>query len=364
MKRFFIIDCALLSLAIALLLCIGIGTFFSGDDSFSEEENRPLSSFPEFSTESLMDGAFFQGLGSFYSDRIPCRLSLVRLKSAFEMALGKEENNGVLLLDDGTLVQRCEYESTALLEKNLRTITASGTMLVAVPRSVDIYLKSEESEHVRNTVFTKSADGELLYSKLCAANGRGEQVYYKTDHHLSYDGAYELYALLCESFGVTPYPKDDFSKQLVSDSFWGTSYSKSGALATEADSVYLPRYDGDTELEVHCLDSGCTLNSLYDHSFLTKKDKYSVFLGGNHGTLTVKSSAEQDRPHLLLIKDSFANAVIPMLARHFDITVRDPRYDTSPISGEYDAALVVCGIDTLATTPFSFSIEKTNGCIQ
>ena len=56
--------------------------------------------------------------------------------------------------------------------------------------------------------------------------------------------------------------------------------------------------------------------------------------------------------------NSFANAVIPMLARHFDITVRDPRYDTTPVSGEYDAALVVCGIDTLATTPFTFDIVE------
>ena len=255
-------------------------------------------------------------------------------------------------------MQRCEYESTALLEKNLRAITDSGITLVAVPRSIDVLSDSEEAARIRNSVFKSSDNGEKLYNKLCEAKDCGTAVYYKTDHHLNYDGAYVLYALLCEELGVKPYPKEEFSKELVSDSFLGTSYSKSGALVTEADSIFLPRYDGDTALNVQCLDSGCTLTSLYDTSFLSKKDKYSVFLGGNHGTLTVKSTSEQDRPHLLLVKDSFANAVIPMLARHFDITVRDPRYDTSPISGEYDAALVVCGIDTLATTPFTFDVVE------
>lgn len=364
MRRFFITDCALLVLFAALLLCLGVGTFLSGSSTFSEEENRPLSSFPTLSAESLTSGEFFKGLGSFYADRIPYRLSLVRLKGATEVALGKGENNSVLLLENDALVQRCEYESTALLEKNLRAITDSSITLVAVPRSVDVLTESEYAASVRNLVYSAHPSGDGLYKRLCAAESAGEQVYYRTDHHLDYDGAYVLYSLLCEELGVKPYPKEEFSKELVSDSFLGTSYSKSGALVTEADSIFLPRYDGDTAPNVKCLDSGCTLTSLYDTSFLLKKDKYSVFIGGNHGMLTVKSSAEQDRPHLLLIKDSFANAVIPMLARHFDITVRDPRYDTSPISGEYDAALVVCGIDTLATTPFSFSIEKTNGCIQ
>ena len=357
MRKAFIIDLITLALCAALLLFWGIGTFFSGNESFSEEENRPLADFPELSIEAVTDGEFFVELGKFYSDRIPNRLSLVRLKGAFELALGKKENNGVLLIDRNTLVQRCEYESNALLEKNLRGVAANNVTLIAVPRSIDVLSASEEAATVRSLVYSSSPEGEGLYRRLYAAENAGEQIYYRTDHHLSYDGAYILYAYICESLGVTPYPKDGFEKQLVSDSFLGTSYSKSGALISRADSVYLPRYDGDTDLDVCCLDNGCSLRSFYDSSFISKKDKYSVFLGGNHGTLNVRSKSEQDRPRLLLIKDSFANAVIPMLARHFDITVRDPRYDTTPIPGNYDAAIVLCGIDTLATTPFAFSIQ-------
>ena len=358
MKKEASVDISLLALCAALLICLGSGVFFNLTNNFSEEENRPLSNFPRIGEDSIIEGDFFKELGDFYSDRIPFRLKFVRLKGICELTLGKRENNGVLLIDSDTLVQRCEYESTAILEKNLRGIAANNAKLIAVPRSVDVLTESEDAAGVRDIVYSGAPDGTELYRRLCAAEDAGEQVYYRTDHHLSYDGAYILYAYLCESLGVTPYPKDGFEKQFVSDLFLGTSYSKSGALISTADSVYLPRYDGDTEFDICCLDSGCALNSFYDSSFLSKKDKYSVFLGGNHGTLTVSSKAEQNRPRLLLIKDSFANAVIPMLARHFDITVCDPRYDTSPISCEYDASLVVCGIDTLATTPFSFSIKQ------
>lgn len=358
MKKETLVDLSLLALCAALLICLGSGVFFNLTNDFSEEENRPLSSFPRIGEDSIIEGDFFKGLGDFYSDRISFRLKLVRLKGICELTLGKRENNGVLFVDGNTLVQRCEYNSTSLLEKNLNAINAEKVTLVTVPRSIDVYFQSEDTERIRNMAFSYSPDGEELYRRLCTADKQDLQVYYKTDHHLDYDGAYELYTVLCDSLGVTPYKKEDFEAECVSGDFLGTSYSKGGALGTETDSIFLPRYNGDTKFDIECLDSGCMLASLYERSFLTKKDKYSVFLGGNHGTLTVKSTAEQDRPRLLLIKDSFANAVIPMLARHFDITVRDPRYDASPISCEYDAALVVCGIDTLATTPFSFSIKQ------
>ena len=63
---------------------------------------------------------------------------------------------------------------------------------------------------------------------------------------------------------------------------------------------------------------------------------------------------EDDRPRLLLIKDSYANALIPFLALHFDITVVDPRYTNACWSdfadgGGYDRILIFCGIDTIST---------------
>jgi hypothetical protein len=55
-----------------------------------------------------------------------------------------------------------------------------------------------------------------------------------------------------------------------------------------------------------------------------------------------------------VIKDSFANSMIPFLAIHGDLDVVDPRYVTQPLStyikGEdYDGIIVIVGIDTLAT---------------
>ena len=55
----------------------------------------------------------------------------------------------------------------------------------------------------------------------------------------------------------------------------------------------------------------------------------------------------------LLLKDSFANSLIPFLALHFDIEAVDPRYATVAEmralceSERFDKTLVLCSLDTI-----------------
>jgi hypothetical protein len=122
-------------------------------------------------------------------------------------------------------------------------------------------------------------------------------------------------------------------------------------IAPSADTVTLLRYDGDDSYEVECDSPDCATDRIYCFEFLEKKDKYSVFTGGNHPLLTIRKSGEQ-RKTLLLVKDSFANAVVPLLARHFDLVIYDPRYASEP-PPECDMSAYIFGIDTLATTRLS-----------
>ena len=66
--------------------------------------------------------------------------------------------------------------------------------------------------------------------------------------------------------------------------------------------------------------------TLYDTSKLKEKDKYVLFLGGNYPVLDIRTTADTtDR--LLLVKDSYANSVIPFLTAYYrEIIVVDPRY--------------------------------------
>lgn len=346
-------------LCLILVIAVGVCVYALPHADFSAEENRVLSDFPRISAKGLASGKFFSQLSAFYADRIPFRRTMIRIKATCELTLGKSENNGVLFLSDGRLADRCEYEETDTLEKNLERIKefSDGTEKVyaLVPRSVDIYFGGELSEQITDTVYSRVPDGARLFESLKQNAGGEDGVYYKTDHHLNAAGAYLLYEYVVRSLGDEPYGVSDFEACKVTDGFLGSAYSSGGLLAPVADSITLYRYEGDGDISVVCDDSGCGLNSLYCPEKLSEKDKYAVFLGGNHGVLHITAEGE-NRKKLFIVKDSFANAVIPLLARHYDLTVADPRYAEACVSTDADATVIIMGIDTLANgTPLFLS---------
>ena len=65
---------------------------------------------------------------------------------------------------------------------------------------------------------------------------------------------------------------------------------------------------------------------LYDMSAAGEKDKYKVFLGGNYGETTITGGCNNGKT-LLIIKDSFANSLVPFLTADYEnIIMLDLRY--------------------------------------
>lgn len=74
------------------------------------------------------------------------------------------------------------------------------------------------------------------------------------------------------------------------------------------------------------LDEHQTMNFLYEWGFLDKRNQYSLFLGGNHRKVVIRSTVNNGSK-LLLVKDSYAHAIVPFLANHFEeIHMIDMRY--------------------------------------
>ena len=184
-----------------------------------------------------------------------------------------------------------------------------------------------------------------LYGSLCESN-----AYYRTDHHYTSDGAYIVYTLLSEKLGYTPLDKNLFSIERVADDFCGTSIRTSGFYMYENDSIDLYRYDGDAEYSV--VADGKSIE-LYDFDKLNTTDKYAVFLGGNHARVDISKDGTK-REKLLIVRDSFADSLVPFLAMHFDITLIDLRYYTDSVAQlaaneEITTVLVLENVEELAT---------------
>ena len=81
----------------------------------------------------------------------------------------------------------------------------------------------------------------------------------------------------------------------------------------------------------HFESSGEKTASLFFEERLSEKNQYEVFLGGNYDKVIISTTSTVNR-NLLLIKDSYANCMIPMLTPYFSkIVVIDPRYLTDSL---------------------------------
>ena len=95
------------TLAILIIIAALAAAFWIiPDRASSEEENRVLAQFPEFSPESLESGKFTSDFASYMADQFPMRDTFVGIKAAAEISMLKLENNSVMLAPGDTLAER------------------------------------------------------------------------------------------------------------------------------------------------------------------------------------------------------------------------------------------------------------------
>ena len=247
---------------VLLVLLAGIIAFFSisyiivDEKNFSEDENRYLQTSPRFTLEKLLDGTYTRQLHDYYSDQINLRNIMVEFKALTELAMGKNENNGVLLGREGYLIETDLYtdKEIAYLNANLKRIdklianleeNGINSSFTLVPRKVDVlsdklpsYYSSERNELAWDLA-SKHQSIDIL-TLLKEENQKGNEMFYKTDHHWSAFGAYVTYNALGEYLEYAPHTLEHFNLQTISNQFYGTTYSTSGFFFVGADTILSP----------------------------------------------------------------------------------------------------------------------------
>lgn len=310
---------------------------------FSPMENRALAQMPELTADSLSTGTFMSGFETFVTDQFVLRDEWIALKAGAEYASGKRENNGVYICDEHTLISRFDPPANDRAKKRiddnfgyvekLAGLTDAPVYFSLIPGKVSVWAdllpdgapNDDEGQYIARGA---ALQGPKWLDTDTALNAhKDEAIYYRTDHHWTTLGAYYAYAALMEGMGRTPKALSEFDPTVVSDEFFGTTFSSSGVRWLEPDSIefYVPQ---SAATVTNYFDDNPTAGQLYDMSKLAEKDKYATFLGGNKPLTVVKSNvAPADAPKLMLIRDSYADSLAPFLCYHFsEIHLVDPRY--------------------------------------
>ncbi len=337
--------------------------------SYSSNEKRYLSTFPEFNADTLLSGKFGTEFETFLSDHTVGRNFFVGLNAYYDLICGRNGSNGVYACADNYLIN-VPVDTDNRLESNIQTLakfasdTNADASLLIVP-SVG-YIMEDKLPRVHYSYLDdayfdviEENKGELDFmniKQLFKDNAQEKQLYYRTDHHWTTQGAYLAYTAYCAAQGITPTPESSFEKETFGN-FYGTTYSTSALWLTPPDDIELwhnKTHEENVRVTIQEGESIEEHNSMFFLSHLQEDDKYPVFLDGNHSLVRIENE-NSDGPKLLLIKDSFAHAMVPFLADHYsEIVMVDMRYYKLPVSElmeqkGIDEVLMLYGLDNIST---------------
>lgn len=313
------------------------------DKSFSVTENRMLQQFPDLSFSQYVEGRFESRMEKYADDQFPGRNIFVRVKSAADVAAGGLEANGVYKARDGYLIEDVTKPDKSDMDRTEKALadfkarhgniqmnfllapTAGNIMADKLPASVRM---ADQNKYMDQ--FFKALNGAGIGAidvrpELQKAADKGTQVYYRTDHHWTTEGAYIAYQKAAPSLGI---PARKYTGKVVANNFRGSLASKSGFANGRNDDVtlFLPDYSNHKSSVLFFSDTQTRTTKFYKLNNLKKKDKYTVFGGSNHPEYTIKTPVES-KERLLIVKDSYANSFIPFLTQdYYEIVVVDPRY--------------------------------------
>lgn len=320
---------------------------------YSENENRHLATFPEMSFNSLKTGELVENIEAYVTDHFPLRDEFMSLYAITQRCEGMKEINNVFVGKNGYLIEKQdEYKNLEKIYTKINTLYEKvkdkgvSVNVMLVPTCITFYSKYLPDNAVyasqtdaKDKIKSKLADG-INYIEPFDMDANGNfsskyddyQMFYKTDHHWTCYGAYFAYENYCLSMGLKPFSMSDYSIKTVSESFYGTVFSKVNDLSVEGDIMVL--FDKERNLTVNY--QGGQSDSLYNDAYLNKKDKYSYYLNNINDRIDIVNNDIHNGKVLLVVKDSYANCFIPFLTDYYEkIIVLDTRYymyGASPIA--------------------------------
>ena len=321
-----------------IIISLLLALFIMPKKEFSYNENRYLSKFPKLTLDSFISGKYMKNIESYISDNFPLRESLLGLKSNIYKIVGVYKQNDVYYGKDHKLYQ--EYKeplnNDIIIKRvnNLRNNTDTNISFMLVPTSIYVY---QDNISKYNNSYDENKTIEYLKSYLdvyfidvreALNKNKDKYIFYGTDHHWTTEGAYVAYQEYCKKMNISC---NNYSFKKVSDKFYGTLYSK--VLDNTLDYDYIEIIEDNTSYNVHYVDNNKITDSFYNYDYLEKKDKYSFFLDNNHSLIEIENLDTTSNDSLLVIKDSYANAFIPLIASNYKyVYVIDPRYYSDSIS--------------------------------
>lgn len=320
---------------------------FVGQSSATNAEKRELAAFPAFFEEGKFNTAFFDGVGDYLADRFTLRSELVKMQGGLKGAFGVSSEEDVIRGTDGWLyfektipdyrgetslsqVQAQRLQRVGDLMAEYAAAQGASFALTVVPNKATLYpdylpyyyripdsyaVTKPGCENLTPLVelnqALKSSDWYVDMTAALTAHADETPLYHKRDSHWNNLGARVGYDALMTAVG--------------------------GKAGVYADTPYTIEtvWDGDLDglLGSDRKDEQAVWQTEFTYEFTSR-------YRGEEDVLITTECADGEG-HLLMYRDSFANALLPLLAQQYATATfsRTLPYDLTEVA-EGDAVIV------------------------
>lgn len=357
---------------------------FHGGATVSSLEQREIQQLPVLTYQSLAENTFTKDFDRYFSDNFIFRTSFLETGSWIKGLKGAVGNDVKLVANKGGnnasqhLAPKVpdEVEGNSTVEEPEVDVqqAEAETYLIVKDRAMSLYhyypesaaayadainkLQSAVSPEIRVYALLAPSSVEFIVAEKYRSmsdsqkeafeyvarhyNGnihhvpaydklyehRNEYIYYRTDHHWTSLGAYYAYEALMETMGQEPVSLARYDKVEIPD-FLGSSYAATLSTELKNNPDTITVYKPFVEYKNNVYWDEVTPSPREVVELALPEDGrggYAVFMGGDYPLDKIETDVNNGK-RLLLIKDSYANALIPFLLPHFEsITIVDPRY--------------------------------------
>ncbi|MBQ9742376.1 MAG: hypothetical protein IJV88_01710 [Ruminococcus sp.] len=376
---------AIIAIFLVFTFAFSVLFFAIPKTDYSSTEKRHLAQMPEVSLENFFSGKLTTALeggtqAGYIADHFPFRSFFVGLNSYWNLGIGSTASNGYYFAQDGYIItkpsqvndsdlvlSRINQFSASFDEVAMMVVPSAGYMLqeklplnrVDYPDAqVYDYILANKAENI------SFCDVRDTFTQM---HRQGTQIYYRTDHHWTSEGAYAAYREVCSVLGQEPVEREAYNVTTYNN-FFGTTYSSSGYFLRDPDTIQVwenKALADSIKVSISEIRDGEevteSFDSMYFESHLQEDDMYPVFLDGNHRLVTIENSKAKTDETLLLLKDSFAHCMAPFLAENYSkIVMVDLRYYAEDVtalaqSEGVDKVLMLYGMDSFCTDATSFA---------
>lgn len=320
-----------------------LGLWLGPRQQISEGERRPLAQFPELTGKAVFSGRFMEAFADFTLDQFPLRDGFRTLKAAFHTyALGQRDSNGIYIAQGHAAQLNYPLDRDSLdhaanrLNYLYNTYLEDSRVVMAIVPDKGCYLAEASGRPALDygamvTYFRETLPWAQV---LDLRDTLSLSSYYRTDTHWRQECLLPSAEVLCESLGVSAPKGEDFTPVTLAEPFPGV-YAGQAALPLEADSLTMltsPLLENCTVYNWETDQEG----TVYDLAKAEGSDLYEVFLSGPRSLLTIHNPAGQPGKELIVFRDSFGSAMVPLLVEDYEtVTLVDIRYLQSAMLNKY-----------------------------